>query len=64
MSQPSLFADATVPSPICAYDKPCPRQGRAVIGPRVRVAPDCENQDVACACGRTGVVSHNLAVGR
>lgn len=61
MSQPSLFPDATIPSPICVYDAPCPRMGRAVVGPRVASSATCEAEAITClTCGREGARSHNL----
>lgn len=58
MSQLALFVSPdTVPSPLCCYDGRCPRQGRAQIGPAVRVSAACVNRDVVCECGRTGTLS-------
>lgn len=51
----------TVPSPICLKEKPCPRQGRAVLGPKVPSGDDCVNQTVTCqTCGKVGRLSTNL----
>lgn len=60
MNQGTLFESApatTVPSPICFYERPCPKQGRAVLG-----EPDdrggCVNRSITCqTCGATGVES-------
>jgi hypothetical protein len=62
--QPSLFSDpATEASPLCIYDGPCSRHGRAELGPERHVSPTCINRDIRClTCGRTGVESQNLAV--
>jgi len=54
---------ATVPSPWCPYDGPCPRQGRAVVGLWVQVAPRARNRVVRCLdCQRHGEESQNLDV--
>ena len=55
----------TVPSPLCLYDaKPCPRGGRAVLGPRVRTE-GAINQTIRClGCKQRGVLSLNLELRR
>lgn len=61
--QRALFADATVPSPICCMWLPCPRKGRSVLGPAERIGDDCINRSIRClTCGRTGIESTNLTV--
>jgi hypothetical protein len=54
-----------IASPLCCYESPCRRQGRARLGPVERVSADCENQTITCVtCGAIGIKSRNLAVQR
>ena len=49
----------TVPSPICAYEGRCPKQGRAVYGAPV-IYSGCVNRTIRClTCQRTGEESLN-----
>lgn len=49
------MTQVTVASPLCcAYDLPCSRKGRAVLGPP-RDLGGCVNRSILCqTCGRTG----------
>ena len=47
----------TVASPICYAQGPCPRAGRAVLGPPIDHG-DCLNRAILCVtCGLAGVES-------
>lgn len=61
MIQPLLFTDGTIPSPLCMYQPPCKRGGRAILGPPERISEDCEHRSITClACEATGGQSRNL----
>jgi hypothetical protein len=68
MAQGTLWTDdkdATVPSPLCFYQRrPCWRKGRAVYGPQ-RDVGECINRSIVClTCGATGEASANKALRR
>ena len=51
---PLEHAPADIASPLCCYERPCPRKGRAVLGPE-RDLRGCVNQSITClTCGATG----------
>lgn len=63
--QMALFDAETVASPLCSYQAPCPRKGRATYGPPMDMGEDCINRDITClTCGARGVESRNLAAKR
>jgi hypothetical protein len=47
-------AQQTIASPFCVYAAPCPRAGRAVLGPARKYA-HCVNRSITClTCKATG----------
>lgn len=62
----SVVLELTIASPLCSYERPCRRGGRAVLGEPVRDADgECENRSVRClTCGATGEQSVNLVISR
>lgn len=64
MNQIAIFDADTVASPLCSYQAPCPRKGRAVYGPPEHLG-ECINRSIRCLrCGATGVESRNVEVKR
>ena len=50
----------TIASPLCIYEAPCEKQGRAVLGP-ARSFAHCVNRTITCqTCGATGEESVSL----
>jgi hypothetical protein len=55
----SPVTPGTVASPLCFFDPPCPKKGRAVLGD-LEAVDGAINQTIRCVtCGRSGVSSRS-----
>lgn len=64
MTDDLLIAPQLIRCPVCWREPRCGEKRLVTLGLIVRVSDDCENQDLRCQCGRTGVLSTNLRLTR